>query len=445
MHIAIITAGGAGMYCGSCMHDNTWARSLMNAGAQVLLIPTYTPVRVDEENLSSQRVFFGGINVYLDHQSKLWRALPKWLKGWLNHPKIIQFATRYGVSNDARQLGDLTLAMLAGEAGPHAQHVDELAEFIDELRPNAVCFSNALLVGALRRIKERFRGPVFCTLQGDDIFLDSLTPAHRERSIALISERAAQFDGFLVHSDYYRDYMAEYLRLPRSRFHRIPLGIDLQGHDGLPQKHAESAAKHEFVLGYFARICPEKGLHVLVEAMHQLRPKYPQLRLVAGGYLGKRDEAYFAEIQRSVASLGDAFQYVGSPPDHASKVALLKSFDALCVPTPYREPKGIYVLEALANGVPVIEPQHGAFPELIQATGGGLLYPPGNMSALIGTIERLMSDAELRLELGTQGHSGIRALFSPEIMAQETLRIFAEAVSRFDDCSADNRSADSPA
>ena len=69
MHIAIVTAGGAGMFCGSCMHDNTWARSLKNAGAQVTLLPTYTPLRLDEHDESSNPVFLGGINVYLDFRA----------------------------------------------------------------------------------------------------------------------------------------------------------------------------------------------------------------------------------------------------------------------------------------------------------------------------------------------------------------------------------------
>lgn len=73
MHIAIITAGGAGMFCGSCMLDNTLARALQAAGTEVTLIPTYTPTRTDEENASLSRVFFGGINVYLD--SKLGLSL----------------------------------------------------------------------------------------------------------------------------------------------------------------------------------------------------------------------------------------------------------------------------------------------------------------------------------------------------------------------------------
>lgn len=433
MHVAIITAGGAGMFCGSCMHDNTWARSLMKAGAEVSLIPTYTPVRVDEENLSTQRVFFGGINVYLDHQSRIWRALPKWMKSWLDRPSVIRLATRFGVSNDAKQLGELTLAMLEGESGPHGQQVEELVEFIcRDLKPDIVCFSNALLVGALKRLKERFNGPIFCTLQGDDIFLDSLAPTFRTRAIKAISERAAQFDGFLVHSDYYRDFMSDYLSLPRDRFHRLPLGIDLIGHDGVPEKSglaAQSTTNGSVTIGYFARICPEKGLHVLVDAFREVRKRYPEVRLVVGGYLGKRDEQYFADLMKSTTDFGEAFQYAGSPPDHASKVELLKSFDVLCVPAPYREPKGIYVLEALANGVPVVEPAHGAFRELVSSTDGGLLYPPDDVGELVRCLETLVVDRDQRIELGRRGQEAVRMLYSPEAMAARTLQIFSESLS----------------
>ncbi|MFT5095873.1 MAG: hypothetical protein ACI93T_004732, partial [Porticoccaceae bacterium] len=202
MHVAIITAGGAGMFCGSCMHDNTWARALRDAGHDVILIPTYTPIRVDEEDLSSRRVFFGGINVYLEHKSKLWRTLPRWMTKWVDRPSLIRFATRFGVSNDAAELGELTLDMLDGELGSQRRDVEELVAFIaNDLKPDVVCFSNALLVGAVRSLRENFVGRIFCTLQGDDIFLDGLSTEHREGAIDRISMRAADFDGFLVHSD----------------------------------------------------------------------------------------------------------------------------------------------------------------------------------------------------------------------------------------------------
>src|SRR5262245_17342243 len=126
MHIAIVTAGGAGMFCGSCMHDNTWARALIAEGAEVSLIPAYTPIRVDEDDQSQHPVFFGGINVYLEHKLPFWRMIPRALTRPLDAPWVINLASQIAVSSDARRLGSLTVAMLEGESGPHRREVEEL-------------------------------------------------------------------------------------------------------------------------------------------------------------------------------------------------------------------------------------------------------------------------------------------------------------------------------
>jgi glycosyltransferase involved in cell wall biosynthesis len=420
MHIAIITAGGAGMFCGSCMHDNTWARALMTAGAEVSLIPTYTPIRVDEEDVSDRRVFMGGINLYLEHKSRLWRMLPRALTRPLDNPAVLRALSKLSISSDAANLGDLTLDMLAGESGPLARDVDELVDHIAvHLKPDVVIFSNALLVGALRRLKEDFDGPVYCTLQGDDVFTDGLPASHKQRVIDAISQRAAQFDGFFAHTQFYRDYMADYLRLPVDRFRLIPLGIDLTGYTDSPRGRTEG---DPFTIGYFARIAPEKGLQRLVDAallLHKRRPG--EFAIKVGGYLNGDGRRYFDAVRRSTAPLGDAFEYAGSPDTHADKVAFYRSLDALSVPTEFLEPKGLYVLEALACGIPVVQPAHGAFPELIAATGGGLLVEPGNAAALADALERLLDSADLRRELGQNGRRNVLELYSPGRMAEATL------------------------
>ena len=422
MHIAIITAGGAGMFCGSCMHDNTWARALMAHGAEVSLIPTYTPIRVDEENVSGSRVFFGGINVYLASQWRWWRAVPGFLKHWLDHPAIIRWATSKAVSNDAKQLGQLTLDMLAGESGPQRDQVEELARFIGEqLKPDIVVFSNALLAGSVRRIKQLFAGPVLCVLQGDDIFLDSLPDSHRESVLKALRNRARDFDGFITHSRYYAEHMAAELSIPLDRFHQLPLGIDLTGHDGQPRP-----ASDPFTIGYFARLCPEKGLHLLVEAFARLNAKYPRTRLRVGGYLGDRDRQYFEQVRSQAARLGPAFEFIGSPASQAEKVEFLKSLDVLSVPTVYREPKGLSILEALANGTPVVQPAHGAFPELIEATQGGLLFEPGNVDELVAKWESLLLDSDQRVQLGVTGQRNVRNSYSVAAMAEQSLNLFEQ-------------------
>ncbi|MFO1092893.1 MAG: glycosyltransferase family 4 protein [Planctomycetaceae bacterium] len=423
MHIAIITAGGAGMFCGSCMHDNTWARALQQAGCQVTLLPTYTPIRLDEPDQSSHPIFLGGLNVYLDQQLPGWRRLPRGLTRWLDTPWLINFATRFSTRYDARKLGELALSMLAGEAGPQRREMDELANFIaHELRPDAVVFSNALLAGALRLLKSSFTGPVYCTLQGDDVFLDMLPESHRRRAIDAVSERAQDFDGFLVHTRFYRDYMARYLSLDAKKFHLIPLGIDLTGHNGEPGARTEGP----FTVGYFARIARQKGLHRLVEAFVKLHRRLPDAQLRVGGFLGGPDRAYFKEVCRAAKPLGSAFEYVGSPATHAEKVAFFQSIDVLSVPTEFLEPKGLYVLEALANGVPVVQPRHGAFPELIEATGGGRLVTPGDADELADALEELATDPDTRYSLGAAGQINVREQFNPQVLAARTLEVLRD-------------------
>jgi len=156
VHIALITAGGAGMFCGSCMHDNTLARALMAAGHEVSLIPTYTPIRVDERDVSQGRVFLGGINLYLDALYPVWRRIPRALVRWLDSPSVMRLISRVSVHSDARQLGQLTVALLQGEQGPDAREIDELTRFLEELQPDVICFSNALVAGVLPRLRQRF-------------------------------------------------------------------------------------------------------------------------------------------------------------------------------------------------------------------------------------------------------------------------------------------------
>lgn len=408
------------MFCGSCMHDNTWARALMAAGAEVSLIPTYTPIRVDEENVSDSRVFFGGINVYLSSQWRWWRAVPGFLKHWLDRPAIIRWATSKAVSNDAKQLGQLTLDMLAGESGPQREQVEELAQFIGEqLKPDIVVFSNALLAGSVRRIKQLFAGPVLCVLQGDDIFLDSLPDSHRESVLQALRTRARDFYGFITHSRYYAEHMAAELSIPLDRFHQLPLGIDLTGHDGKPRP-----ASDPFTIGYFARLCPEKGLHLLVEAFARFHANHPRTRLRVGGYLGDRDRQYFEQVRSQAVRLGPAFEFIGSPASQAEKVEFLKSLDVLSVPTVYREPKGLSILEALANGVPVVQPAHGTFPELIKATQGGLLFEPGNLDDLVAKWESLLLNPDKRMRLAVTGWERVHEAFSPDVMAEQSLQFF---------------------
>jgi glycosyltransferase involved in cell wall biosynthesis len=424
MRIAYITAGAAGMYCGSCMHDNTLVVALRRLGHDALLIPTYTPIRTDEPDASQQRVFFGGINVFLQQKLALFRYTPRFLDRLLDAPGLLRWAGRFASKTRAEELGDLTISMLKGERGHQRKEVLQIAEWLTaEGRPDIIVLSNILLSGMVHEIVHRINVPVLCTLQGDDIFLEALPPRARAQALTLVCAHAPDIQGFLTTSHYYADFMAEYLELDRKRLHVVHPGLNLEGHDGAP------SARHEppYTIGFFARICPEKGLHNLAEAYRLLRsqPGAPVCRLRIAGWLGDHNKQYLRDILGKLSSAGLAgeVEHVDCP-DHKTKVEFLKSLDVFSVPTTYREPKGLYVLEAWANGVPVVQPRHGSFPELIEATGGGELSHVDDPHDLARILRELLQDPGRRQELGQRGQEGVRRHFHAERMAAETAKVF---------------------
>lgn len=420
--IAYLTAGAANMYCGSCMRDNTLAAALHKLGVDVQLIPTYTPIRTDEENVSSDHVLYGGVNVYLQQKYGLFRRLPLWLDGIFDQPWLIGWLARRGMETNAANLGALTVSMLEGNSGKQQKEVRKLVDWLKRhVRPQLINLSNMLIAGCVPALKEQLRVPVLVTLQGDDIFLEQLSQPYKDQAFAQIRQLVQHIDGFLVFSRFYADFMADYFDIPHSKFRLVPMGIDVRGFQ-----------EPEFIeqpptIGYLARLAPEKGLHQLIDAFLLLRqqPAMGGARLRIAGWLGPPNNAYANEQFARLATLGEegAWRYHGTV-DRTQKISFLRDIDVLSVPTTYQDPKGIFVLEALAAGVPVVQPDHGAFPELLAETGGGRLFRAGDPTHLAEMLHELLKDRAGRDELAKQGRQTVHARFNAEAMARSTLEIY---------------------
>jgi glycosyltransferase involved in cell wall biosynthesis len=293
-----------------------------------------------------------------------------------------------------------------------------------------VNLTNVLLSGLVHEIKRRLGVPVLATLQGDDIFLEALPQPAKEKALELIRDHCREIDGFIATSAYYANFMADYLSIPRERIEIVYPGLNLSGHGSVVgAERSEGSEKSPFTIGYFARICPEKGLHILADAFRILKqfPGTSRCRLRVSGWLGENQRPFFHDVQSRLKEWGfdDCFEHVESP-DHASKVRFLQSLDILSVPTVYREPKGLYVLEALATGVPVVQPRHGSFPELIEKTGGGLLVNPKDPQDLARGLRQLLDNPSQRHEMGRKGKVAVHQYHSADMMAQKTLEVYAK-------------------
>jgi glycosyltransferase involved in cell wall biosynthesis len=412
------------MYCGSCARDNALAAELMSRGHDVTLIPVYTPTRTDEPNVSRPRVLFGGISVYLQQYASLFRWTPRFLDRLWDAPGVIgAFAGRM-VSNDPKMLGDLTLSMLQGESGVLKKEFEKLLDWIQaEPLPDVINLPNSLLIALAQPLRRAFDRPVCCTLQGEELFIDGLTTPYRERALEGIRKQAVHVDRFIAVSEYCACFMAEYLRIPAEKISVVPLGINMAGYE------RRQTSSDTFRIGYFARIAPEKGLHVLADAFARFRKRVGaghEVRLEAAGYAGPVYTKYLEGVKES---LKDApFVYHGVV-DREGKLAFLKGLDLLCVPATYNEPKGMFLLEAMASGVPVVQPRRGAFTEIVEKTGGGLLVEPDNPEALADAFYRLWQDRSQLASLADAAFTNVRAHYTVQRSADRQLEVY-EALHR---------------
>lgn len=424
MKILAFTAGAGPMYCGSCIRDNALAAELKSQGHNLTLIPLYTPTLTDEPNVSEQKVFCGGVSVYLEQHSALFRKTPWLLDRLWDSPWAIRLASRRSIAVNPRLLGELTVSMLRGEEGFQHKEIRKLTSWLrSQAPPDIVTLPNSLLIGLARPIREAVGRPLCCTLQGEDLYVSQLPEPYRTRSLELIRSSIGHVDGFAAVSQYHAEFMGSYLGIPVDKIHVVPLGVNVQGYS--PDLRFRSNC---FTVGYFARIAPEKGLHVLAEAYTRLRreTEFSGATLEVAGYLAPEHREYLRGIERKMkdAGLEHEFCYRGAL-DRLRKIDFLRNLDVLSVPCTYDEPKGIFLLEAMANGVPVVQPRRGAFPEILQKTGGGILVEPDDTASLAQGILSLWKDPKLVQELGHRGAQGVREHYSASRMAARALEVYS--------------------
>ena len=394
------------------------------------MLPVYLPLTIDEPDQSAGvPIFFGGISVYLEQKSTLFARFPRWFHQWLASPRVLKWASGKTASTRAAELGEMTLSMLQGEEGRQARELDALVDWLKQQpKPDAIFLSNALLGGLTPRLRAELGAPVVCALQGEDTFLDALPESHRARCWRAAASRAAKADLLVAPSQYFATLMARRLALPAESLRVVFNGINLDGYSRLKGVPNSGYTKRP-VIGFFARMCREKGLDTLIEAfiLFRKRGRVPDARLRIGGSCGPRDEPFLASLKPRLESAGLLASVEFCPNlNHQDKLRFLSSLAVFSVPAEYGEAFGLYLIEAMAAGVPVVQPNSGAFPELIEATGGGLVCPAQDAAALSNSIEELLCDPDRAEALGRAGQDAVFSKFSADAMAARTLEVIEE-------------------
>jgi glycosyltransferase involved in cell wall biosynthesis len=425
MKIIQITPGAGGDYrCDNCLRDNALVLELRRRGHDTLMVPLYLPlVHEGVDPSAGTPVFFGGINVYLQQKWRLFRRTPRWIDRVLDAPALLRMAARRAAMTKARDLGEPTISMLRGEEGLQAKELQRLIAWLAaEGRPDVFCLSNALLVGLVRRIKADLGSKVVCFLQDEDAFLDALPEPYRTEGWRTLRERAAEVDAFVAVSDYYAGVMRDRLGLAADRVHTVPIGIDLAGYEPSPPPPQPP------VIGFMGQLCESRGLDTLIEAFLALRAggHVPGLRLKVAGGLGPEDPPFVEAMRRRLAAAGAVDDAeIGPALDRAARQAFLRTVSVVTVPARQAEAFGIFAVEAMAAGVPVVLSNIGAYQELVDETGGGDLVEPGNVPALANALQELLTRPDKALAMGDRGRRGAFEKFGVTLMAERLVDVFS--------------------
>ncbi|MCM8530054.1 MAG: glycosyltransferase family 4 protein [Lentisphaeraceae bacterium] len=426
MKIVSLTPGTGSFHCGSCIRDNALVLAMRELGHDVLMVPLYLPfVHDGKDSSEGVPVFLGGVNAYLQQKSKVFRKLPKWMDRIFDHPSLLRKVSVNAGMTSANELGAITVSTLKGVEGFQKKEIDHLVSFLKgKEKPDVIMISNVLLTGLIPALKKEIGCKIVVTLQGEDTFLDSLPPEHSKEAWKLLHEHCEYVDLFTPVSHYYGDVMIKRLGLPKSNVKSVHNGLDLSEF-----KNSKLSLEPP-VLGMLARLIPGKGVDILTDAFIHIRENdlVPKLKLKIAGSKLKSDEPFLKSIEEKLthANLAGEVEFIYNLTAE-EKVDYLASLSVFSTPAEYGESFGLYVVEAAASGLPVVQPDSAAFPEILEKLDTGLLYKTGDYKSLAEKITECVNQYEVYSEKARRARVTCKEVFSNKTMAEEILLNIEEA------------------
>jgi len=425
--VHIIPGSGGTFYCQNCMRDNELIKSLKSLGHEIHMIPMYLPLSIDNHEIEHNiPIFYGAINMYLGEKFPFYRHVPVWLEKLFDSQLLLRYAAKKSGSTRASGLEDMTISMLLGEKGHQASQLDHLITFLaNEIKPDIVHLSNALLLGLARRLKNDLDAKIICSLQDENEWIDLMRSEYKKKVWDVMAERAVDVDMFVAASNYYSDKSRDQLKIPTEKMSVVYGGINLDGYE------RSSLPFDPPVIGYLCRMSEYFGLGILVDAFILLKQdlRFKDLQLyVTGGYSGD-DKIFIKKMLQNVSAHGfERDVRIFEEFNKEKKIQFLKSLTLLSVPVPTGEAFGAYQFEALAAGVPIVQPDIGGYPEFIEATGGGVIYDPNDGENLAKAIASLLTKPDQVHKLGAQGRKAVLEKYSMNDMARKIIKIYERLI-----------------
>jgi len=420
--IQIIPGSGGSFYCGNCLRDSKYVDALRNLGHQVVKIPMYLPLFADEHDITDIPIFYGAISTYLKQVYPVFRKAPKWFDKLLNSKPMMKMAASMAGSTRAKGLEDMTISMLLGEQGEQKEELDKMVNWIaDHCKPDVIHISNALLLGLAKRIKEKTGVPVVCSLQDEDVWVDAMQPQFQKRIWDLMHDRAEDVDALVAVSNYFAETMKKRMNVGDEKIHTFYLGVDAEDYPFISVKNKPRN------VGYISRMCHKDGFDIVVDGFIDLKkkPGFKDVKLIATGGLTADDKKFFKQQKQKIKEAGFVGDFeVIEEFEGEARHEFFKKVSLISVPVRVGEAFGMYLLESMASGVPVVQPSLGAFPEIVEISGGGVNYMPNSPEKLSETWAELLNDQERLEQLSQAGYNGTKEKFNIHNHAAEIIGLY---------------------
>ncbi len=425
--INIVPGFGGTFYCGNCLRDSGYVNALKETGHEAHTLPIYLPLSMNHQDREEDiPVFYGAVSIYLKQEFKIFRNMPGWLEKFFNSAPFLRLAAKKAGSTRAEGLEEMTISMLKGHEGYQTEELDMLITYLrDHAKPDVVHLSNALLMGLARKIKDELNIPVVCSLQDEDVWIDAMRADYVEGLWNLMSEKGKDIDAFIAVSEYFAGIMKKKMNIPDEKMHVVHVGVQPEDYT---YKEPDIANP---VIGYLSRLNAENGFEIVIDAFIKLRANgnYNNVKLkITGGSTGD-DKSFIKKQLRKLKQnnlLNDVIfenAYEGD-----EKKTFLTSLSILSVPVLNGEAFGLYQLEAMASGTVVVQPKLGAFPEIVESTGGGLIYEPNNPEALAEAWNELLSNHDKLLTLSRQGRKSVEENYNMHALIKKMTVVYNKVI-----------------
>lgn len=423
--VNIVPGFGGSFYCGNCLRDSHIVKALKTLNHESLFLPVYLPLSLNNSENNNTPVFYGAVNIYLK-QYKLFRKIPRWLYNFFNSKPILRFAAKKSGSTRAAGLENMTISMLEGADGQQAKELDEIIEYLKNTeKPDIVHLSNSLLLGMAAKIRSELKIPVICSLQDEDVWIDDMSSEYQVRLWNLMAQKACDVDAFIAVSSYFGNFMMNKLQIPKEKLFVVPIGINPSDYE------AVKPSLNPPVIGYLSRLCKENGLEVLVDAFIELKEnsiyKNTKLRLT-GGKTGD-DDIFIKKQLKKLESKGflQDIEIMHYSPT-SSLYSFFNGLTVSSVPVLKGEAFGMYQLESMVSGIPVVQPALAAFPEIIETIGGGIVYQPNTASALASALVNLLSNPEKLNKMSANGRNAVLNKYNSTTLAKCMVNVYETVV-----------------